>query len=304
MVEPLQRGEQTVPWATRSDSSGSSESSHSASSWQPTIPKESDVFTSSQSPSQLETERSAFFPGEEQVLVEESPLPLSPSPKPIPKPETRSLPTRLAEGPNRPADGVPGASHTAPGALGPPASKLSSAELHPTDSGRAPVPPQLPPPPIKTQEFTLDPTAPARAVRPHKRASDRPSDFAAQSLASVREEGGELGVGTVPEKEQGRPDPVIRQDGWGDAFKVEWICLQRLPFYRTRHLRNPWNHDREVKVSRDGTELEPTVGQALLDEWRRVVETPPAQSGNRKALSRAGSSSKRGGTGSSKHSEG
>jgi hypothetical protein len=60
---------------------------------------------------------------------------------------------------------------------------------------------------------------------------------------------------------------------WGGSFKVEWIRHERLPFWRTRHLRNPWNQDREVKVSRDGTELEPAVGQALLEEWDR--EDPP-----------------------------
>lgn len=64
---------------------------------------------------------------------------------------------------------------------------------------------------------------------------------------------------------------VTRDDGTGSAldraFRVEWIRTDSLPFYRTRHLRNPWNRGREVKVSRDGTELEPTVGQQLLDEW-------------------------------------
>ncbi|KAF9046303.1 YT521-B-like domain-containing protein, partial [Panaeolus papilionaceus] len=58
-----------------------------------------------------------------------------------------------------------------------------------------------------------------------------------------------------------------RQEGWGDCFSVEWISTNRLPFHRARHLRNPWNHDREVKVSRDGTELEPSVGHRLLEEW-------------------------------------
>lgn len=57
---------------------------------------------------------------------------------------------------------------------------------------------------------------------------------------------------------------------WGESFRVEWVRTDRLPFFRTRHLRNPWNHDREVKVSRDGTELEPSVGQALLDEWEKM----------------------------------
>jgi len=55
----------------------------------------------------------------------------------------------------------------------------------------------------------------------------------------------------------------------GRPLRIEWIRTNTLPFFRTRHLRNPWNHGREVKVSRDGTELEPTVGQKLLDEWDR-----------------------------------
>lgn len=64
---------------------------------------------------------------------------------------------------------------------------------------------------------------------------------------------------------------------WGEPFKLEWIKTERLPFFRTRHLRNPWNHDREIKVSRDGTELEPSVGQALLEEWDRVVVALPTE---------------------------
>ncbi|TKA63861.1 hypothetical protein B0A49_11288, partial [Cryomyces minteri] len=43
---------------------------------------------------------------------------------------------------------------------------------------------------------------------------------------------------------------------WGKPFKIEWISTNRLPFYRTRGLRNPWNANREVKIARDGTELE------------------------------------------------
>ena len=58
-----------------------------------------------------------------------------------------------------------------------------------------------------------------------------------------------------------------RQEAWGTPFKIQWIRTERLPFYRTRNIRNPWNGDREVKVSRDGTEIEPHAGQALLDEW-------------------------------------
>ena len=59
------------------------------------------------------------------------------------------------------------------------------------------------------------------------------------------------------------------RSAWDLSFRIEWIRTDSLPFFRTCHLRNPWNHGREVKVSRDGTELEPTVGQQLLDEWDR-----------------------------------
>lgn len=72
-------------------------------------------------------------------------------------------------------------------------------------------------------------------------------------------------------------DQGQRPDGetWGESFRVEWLCTEKLPFFRTRHLRNPWNKDREVKVSRDGTELEPLVGQQLIDEWSKLAEVRP-----------------------------
>lgn len=52
-------------------------------------------------------------------------------------------------------------------------------------------------------------------------------------------------------------DPSFAPEEWGQAFRVEWIRAGNLPFHRIRNLRNPWNADREVKVSRDGTEIEP-----------------------------------------------
>lgn len=50
---------------------------------------------------------------------------------------------------------------------------------------------------------------------------------------------------------------------FGKPFKIEWLSTERLPFYRTRGLRNPWNANREVKIARDGTELETNVGRKL-----------------------------------------
>jgi hypothetical protein len=47
-------------------------------------------------------------------------------------------------------------------------------------------------------------------------------------------------------------------------FSIEWISTSRVPFYRTRGLRNPWNGMKEVKIARDGTEIEPHVGRHLM----------------------------------------
>ncbi|EJT98829.1 hypothetical protein DACRYDRAFT_101823 [Dacryopinax primogenitus] len=85
-----------------------------------------------------------------------------------------------------------------------------------------------------------------------------------------------------PEVEASHRPAGKEEESWGTPFKIEWIKVEPLPFYRARHLRNPWNNDREVKVSRDGTELEPTVGARLLQEWDRLPEEPtpaPAASG-------------------------
>ncbi|KAI0869392.1 hypothetical protein GGS24DRAFT_165098 [Hypoxylon argillaceum] len=57
---------------------------------------------------------------------------------------------------------------------------------------------------------------------------------------------------------------------WGKPFKLEWLSTTRLPFYRTRGLRNPWNSHREVKIARDGTELEHEVGRRLIGLFNRV----------------------------------
>lgn len=61
---------------------------------------------------------------------------------------------------------------------------------------------------------------------------------------------------------------------WGKPFKLEWLCTTRLPFYRCRGLRNPWNSNREVKIARDGTELEPFVGRRLIGLFNRNHNSP------------------------------
>jgi len=73
------------------------------------------------------------------------------------------------------------------------------------------------------------------------------------------------------EEEEINEDKKFLDKGWGRPFAVQWINATRLPFHRTRHLRNPFNSSREVKISRDGTEVEPSVGEALLREFDRVL---------------------------------
>lgn len=62
---------------------------------------------------------------------------------------------------------------------------------------------------------------------------------------------------------------------WGKPFNLEWLSTTHLPFYRTRGLRNPWNSNREVKIARDGTELEPSVGRKLIGLFNRPAQPLP-----------------------------
>ncbi|EED21728.1 YT521-B-like splicing factor, putative [Talaromyces stipitatus ATCC 10500] len=64
--------------------------------------------------------------------------------------------------------------------------------------------------------------------------------------------------------ELGGEDLAAGGQTFGKPFRIEWISTERLPFYRTRGLRNPWNSNREVKIARDGTEIEPSVGRKLI----------------------------------------
>ena len=67
---------------------------------------------------------------------------------------------------------------------------------------------------------------------------------------------------------------------FGKPFKIEWLATNRLPFYRTRGLRNPWNANREVKIARDGTELETSVGRRLVQMFQTSSTSPvPPQAG-------------------------
>ncbi len=66
----------------------------------------------------------------------------------------------------------------------------------------------------------------------------------------------------------GGASPATPQ-AFGKPFKIVWVSTERLPFYRTRGLRNPWNSNREVKIARDGTEIEPSIGRRLVAMFHR-----------------------------------
>jgi hypothetical protein len=72
----------------------------------------------------------------------------------------------------------------------------------------------------------------------------------------------------LPDEESASSNKVLEEGNGGQdlgrPFQIEWISTARLPFYRTRGLRNPWNGNKEVKIARDGTELEPSIGKRLV----------------------------------------
>ncbi|KAJ3284432.1 hypothetical protein HK104_009966 [Borealophlyctis nickersoniae] len=81
---------------------------------------------------------------------------------------------------------------------------------------------------------------------------------------------------TIPRSESPEAD-CPEHPKWGTNFKIRWIITHPLPFARTKHLRNSWNANKQIKVSRDGTEVETAIAKRFIQEWeedlRRVQET-------------------------------
>ena len=61
----------------------------------------------------------------------------------------------------------------------------------------------------------------------------------------------------------------------GRPFRIEWIKAQRLPFARTKHVANGFNSGREVKISRDGTEVEPSSGEQMVALFESLKPPKP-----------------------------
>jgi len=133
---------------------------------------------------------------------------------------------------------------------------------------------------VQNDDFELDTSAPLRAMRSTggKSGSRGTSLHSLEKVEERAEEPDEVAVNVQKTAISHEHEEERGEDSWGDCFAVEWISMEKLPFNRTREIRNPWNHDREVKVSRDGTELEPAIGQKLLDEWHKLSEPQQQQS--------------------------
>jgi hypothetical protein len=56
-------------------------------------------------------------------------------------------------------------------------------------------------------------------------------------------------------------------NNWTIPFKVEWLSPsgKTVSFYKVRNLRNPYNKNRYLKIARDGTEIEPSVGKKVIE---------------------------------------
>ncbi|KAI0700364.1 YT521-B-like domain-containing protein [Cerioporus squamosus] len=282
MAGPIMRGEQRVSWASRTDSPQ----------------RRSSLQTPRESPATARQGPETFFSPSEQ-RYEQSPFPMSP--------ETHAQFSAASQ--RRSTLDEPDRVSTAPAVMLQRHRALSGQ----TVEGQAPASFDIhtlrPVAPVITgrkqmsqpEGIELDRTAPFRAMRDPRAGVEAAIRSASEEspLQTVTEEderqhlddGRGKGKAVSRFEQDHTPGERSQDDGpaqrgqeegpvWGESFKVEWIRTERLPFTRTRHLRNPWNHDREVKVSRDGTELEPSVGQALLEEWDKLdepqVQTPAA----------------------------
>ncbi|XP_048584251.1 3'-5' RNA helicase YTHDC2 [Nematostella vectensis] len=61
--------------------------------------------------------------------------------------------------------------------------------------------------------------------------------------------------------------PEFGSSSLGGVFTVEWITKANIPFQQAHHLVNPWNDHKKVQISRDGQELEPSIGAELCKLW-------------------------------------
>lgn len=246
MAGPISQSEDRIPWASTSPTTLSRAGNVKGD--MPLSPPEGAV--------ERHHDPLYTFPPDEHRVVEQSPQPISQQQEgaSFVKVQPSSAPAKLR-------DHHYSLGHTAPntGGTGPPCASI----------------------PLKPFTFELNTDAPFRAMRNTRDQSvhqgthhtiPAPSDDR-EEVSNLARGAALLTVAEGPVKDSDAPQDASKEV-WGRPFRVEWIRTERLPFFRTRHLRNPWNHGRQVKVSRDGTELEPSIGQQLLEEWDKPPPSP------------------------------
>ncbi|THV01827.1 hypothetical protein K435DRAFT_925178 [Dendrothele bispora CBS 962.96] len=297
MVGPVRQGEQQVSWASWADSSVSRSSRGVSLSPVTTDPiPEEPVATPSCVPGSIGTgigspPARTYFPANEHWLVEDSHRPVS------------NL-----------GDASPEQSLLSGSGPAPPPAEVDSASLNDVNANVQSTPAELG---EQHKQITLKTPTTKFSLDQHKMPQKSPFELSSEAPLRVRRYGDESEKGeegrqlksVAEEEEQGneseceegqgkqqqkeRVESILvegiggerKDETWGESFKVEWICTERLPFYRIRHIRNPWNHDKEIKVSRDGTELESSVGQQLIDEWAKLAVEANQQPGTMAASS-------------------
>ncbi|KAH6854375.1 YT521-B-like domain-containing protein [Chaetomium sp. MPI-CAGE-AT-0009] len=96
-------------------------------------------------------------------------------------------------------------------------------------------------------------------------------DDKAPSDGGQEDEGSSVSAGgDTVSVQSGQDSNMSEPKAWGKPFRLEWLSTTRLPFFHTRGLRNSFNSNREVKIARDGTEIEPTVARTLIGKFYRA----------------------------------
>lgn len=102
--------------------------------------------------------------------------------------------------------------------------------------------------------------------------ASRGTIFWEADMASQDNSGPKLSFETENPKSDDKPAEPTSDKEWnlGSPFEIKWISTTRLPFYLTQGLKNPWNANRDVKIARDGTELETNVGIRMLELFNQA----------------------------------
>ena len=101
-------------------------------------------------------------------------------------------------------------------------------------------------------------------------------------LFSVRESGRFQGFARLASDVKRSGPPIqwhlphgINANSLGGIFRLQWISKDDLEFSRCQDVSNPWNDHKPVKISRDGQELPPAIGEKLCRLWFERPDTPP-----------------------------